>query len=353
MSNNSLGRYFVVTSFGESHGEGVGVVIDGCPSGIELDFEQIQQNLNLRRPGQSNLTTSRNEDDVFEIVSGLSGKQTTGAPICIFIKNRDQVKSDYDHLEHVFRPSHADYTYQAKYGIRNHQGGGRSSARVTAGWVAAGAIAQQVIAHKSEIEMLAFVRQIQEVRMPDDFTGFGRPEMLASLVRCPHPETSGRMTSLIEKIRAEGDSVGGIISCIIKNCPVGLGDPVFQKLQAQLAHAMLSINAVKGFEYGSGFKSARKKGSEHNDAWKMEAGKPRTETNFSGGIQGGISNGMDIYFNVAFKPTSSISTTQKTISSDFQETEVQVSGRHDPCVLPRAVPIVEALAALVLVDNML
>ncbi len=352
MGNNGIGKHFVVTSFGESHGKAVGVVIDGCPPGLKLDLEWIAKQLQRRRPGQSNITTQRKESDNFEIISGTFEGQTTGAPICILIPNKNQKKGDYDALKQVYRPSHADFTYAQKYGHRDPFGGGRSSARITAGWVAAGAIAQQLLNEKYGVRVTAFVQSIHTISMPATDLVPTETQIEASVVRCPHEDSSKQMEERINKAMAEGDSLGGRIRVIIENCPIGIGEPVFNKLQAQLGHAMLNINAVKGFEYGTGFMSTRKTGKELNDEWDLIDGQPKTTSNNSGGIQGGIANGMPIDFTVAFKPTSSISIEQNTLDTDLKKVSLAIEGRHDPCVVPRAVPIVEAMAALVLVDNL-
>lgn len=344
---NTLGHNFRITSFGESHGSGIGIVIDGCPAGVVLDMAFIQSELDRRKPGQSRITTQRKEADEFQLFSGVFESVTTGHPIMIFIPNEDQKSKDYTHIKDQFRPSHADYTYQEKYGIRDYRGGGRSSARITAGWVAAGAIAKQVL---KNVQIHAFVSQVGDLRLPDDYTSFDFSEIEKNAVRCPDPVMAQRMFDLIDGVRKEGDTIGGVITCVIKNVPVGLGEPVFGKLHAELGKAMLSINAVKGFEYGSGFASAAMRGSAHNDEMINEGGRVRTTSNFSGGIQGGISNGEDIYFRVAFKPVATIMSDQQSVDKDGNEVTVSGKGRHDPCVVPRAVPIVEALAACVLVD---
>ncbi|MBO6515911.1 MAG: chorismate synthase [Bacteroidia bacterium] len=352
MSNNTLGRHFCITSFGESHGEHVGVIIDGCIPGLQLDLKYIQYELDRRKPGQSNITTSRKEDDSFRITSGIFKGITTGAPICILIPNQNARPNDYDHLKDVYRPSHADFTYEKKYGIRDYAGGGRSSARITAGWVAAGAIAKMILQEKFSVDIQAYVKQIHSVSCPDSLP-VSKEAIEASIVRCPDPDAAKQMIAAIESAKEQGDSLGGIVRCSIQHSPVGVGEPVFQKLQAQLAHAMMSINASKGVQFGSGFDSVLKKGSELNDAWTIENGQPKTQTNNSGGIQGGISNGMDIYFDVAFKPTATINHEQDTLNKDLEPVKLSATGRHDPCVVPRAVSIVEAMAALVMVDNLL
>lgn len=335
MPGNTFGQIFRVTTFGESHGLGVGVVIDGCPSGLEIDEALIQRDLDRRRPGQSAITTQRSEKDQVEIISGVYEGKSTGAPICAWIKNEDQRSKDYEEIKKEFRPSHADFTYDAKYGHRDPRGGGRSSARETAARVMAGAIAKMLLT-KAGVEIYAYVSQVGDVRMKAE-PELGQIE--SNLVRCPEAKTAAQMIELIEKIRDAGDTIGGIVSGLVRNCPVGLGEPVFDRLHADLGKAMLSINAVKGFDYGSGFEGTHMKGSEHNDAFVKENEHMRTKTNYSGGIQGGISNGMDIYFRVAFKPVATLLKNHV--------------GRHDPCVLPRAVPIVEAMTALVLADHYL
>jgi chorismate synthase len=350
--NNSIGSIFNITSFGESHGPGVGVVIDGCPAGIALDTDKIQLDLTRRKPGQSALTTARKEEDEFEILSGVFDNITTGAPITIYIKNKDARSQDYSHIADKYRPSHADYTYQEKYGIRDYRGGGRSSARITAGWVAAGAIAKQMIGQLG-IQSKAYVSQVGDIGISRRYTGSELKVEDENELRCPEPESSARMIELIKKVKKDGDTIGGIITGIITGAPVGLGEPVFNKLHAQLGMAMLSINAVKGFDYGSGFEGVRLKGSEHNDIIENTSEGVKTKTNFSGGIQGGISNGEDIYFRVAFKPVATIMKEQDTINEKGEEVKIDGKGRHDPCVVPRAVPIVEAMAALVIADFVL
>jgi chorismate synthase len=350
--NNSIGSIFKITSFGESHGPGVGVVIDGCPAGIALDTDKIQLDLTRRKPGQSALTTARKEEDEFEILSGVFDNVTTGAPITIYIKNKDARSQDYSHIADKYRPSHSDYTYQEKYGIRDYRGGGRSSARITAGWVAAGAIAKQMIGQLG-IQSKAYVSQVGDIGISRRYTGSELKVEDENELRCPEPESSARMIELIKKVKKDGDTIGGIITGIITGAPVGLGEPVFNKLHAQLGMAMLSINAVKGFDYGSGFEGVRLKGSEHNDIIENTSEGVKTKTNFSGGIQGGISNGEDIYFRVAFKPVATIMKEQDTINEKGEEVKIDGKGRHDPCVVPRAVPIVEAMAALVIADFVL
>lgn len=349
MAGNSFGNNFKISTFGESHGVAIGVVIDGCPAGITLDLQKIQQELNRRKPGQSNITTSRKESDEFEILSGVLDGVTLGTPIAIIVRNENAKSKDYDYLKEAYRPSHADYTYEKKYGIRDHRGGGRSSARETIARVAAGAIAKQVLA-KSGIEINAFVKQVGNIKLEKKYTELDLSKTEDNIVRCPDADTAKKMIEAIEQVKKEGDTLGGIIQCVIKNVPVGIGEPVFDKLQAMLAHAMLSINAAHGFEYGSGFEGASKKGSENNDEWMNVDGKIKTKTNNAGGILGGISTGEDIYFNVAFKPIATILKPQQSVNSKGEEIILQNEGRHDPCVLPRAVPIVEAMAALVIMN---
>ena len=351
---NTFGQLFRVTTFGESHGGGVGVVIDGCPPKIGINETDIQRELDRRRPGQSKITTQRKEEDVCEILSGVFDAKSLGTPIAILIRNKDARPEDYLDLAKTFRPSHADFTYQAKYGIRNWQGGGRASARETIGRVAAGAIARKVLRTLfPKIDIVAYVAQVHDIRGEIDRFNVQRRDVDSQIVRCPDSAAAKRMTKLIEETRAAGDSLGGVIECVIRNPPPGLGEPVFDKLEAELAKAMLSLPATKGFEIGSGFGAARMRGSEHNDTFEVRAGRIRTSTNYSGGIQGGISNGEDIYFRVAFKPTATIARAQKTVTASRRETTLAARGRHDPCVLPRAVPMVEAMAALVLCDHAL
>jgi chorismate synthase len=352
MASNSLGRLFKITTAGESHGTGIGVIIDGCPAGVDIDPGFIQQELNRRRPGQSAITTQRNESDAFTVVSGVFEGKTTGAPILITIQNKDQKSKDYDHVEQSFRPSHADYTYFQKYGIRDHRGGGRSSARETANWVVAGAIAKLIL-KQSGIAIHAGVTSVGSVAVNIPHPSFDWTQTENNPVRCPDPATAILMQTLIEEVRDAGDTIGGSITCVIEGCPAGLGEPVLHKLHADLGQAMLSINACKGFEFGSGFKGTTMRGSEHNDVWENINGQPKTKTNYSGGIQGGISNGMPIHFRVAFKPISTLMTPQDSIDAEGKAITIEGKGRHDPCVVPRAVPIVEAMAALVLVDHLL
>lgn len=358
MSGNSIGKLFSVTTFGESHGAAVGAVIDGCPAGLSIDESVIQKDLDRRKPGQSHITTQRKESDTVKILSGIFEGKTLGTPIALLITNNDQQPGDYESMKDTFRPSHADYTYFQKYGIRDYRGGGRSSARATAAAVAAGAIARQLL-QQHDVQIAAYVTQIGEqkaiIKTPVSVEEMKQLQLNteASIVRCPDKPGAEKMIALIEKVKSEGDSLGGIISCVIKNCPAGLGEPLFDKLQAEMAKAMFSINAVHGFEYGSGFEGAKLRGSQHNDAFEINNERVVTASNHSGGIQGGISNGMDIYFNVAFKPTSTISKEQHTINKKGESVTLAAKGRHDPCVLPRAVPIVEAMAAIVLADHLL
>lgn len=348
---NSFGTLFKITTFGESHGPAIGVIIDGCPAGLDIDEIFIQQELDRRKPGQSKITTQRKEDDKFSILSGVFEGRSTGTPITIVIENKDQRSKDYGHIAETYRPSHADYTYDVKYGNRDYRGGGRSSARETAARVAAGAIAKTLLTHHG-IHINAYVSQVGEIKAPD-FTALDLSRTEDNIVRCPDPETAEKMIAFIDQVRLDRDTVGGIVTCVIKNTPPGLGEPVFDKLHADLGKAMLSINAVKGFEYGSGFEGVKLRGSQHNDEFYNDGGSIRTRTNFSGGIQGGISNGEDIYFNVAFKPVATIMQDQPTVDKRGNETTVSGKGRHDPCVVPRAVPIVEAMAALVIADFLL
>jgi chorismate synthase len=348
---NSYGRVFRISTFGESHGPAIGVVIDGCPAGLEIDEAFIQGELDRRKPGQSKITSQRKEEDKLEVLSGIFEGKTTGAPISIIIRNSDQRSKDYSHLENTFRPSHADFTYQEKYGVRDHRGGGRSSARETAARVAAGAVAKLLLLEHG-VTVTAYVSQVGDLKAPS-YTTLDLSKTEDNIVRCPDEETAGKMIALIDSVRLDRDTIGGVVTCVIRNTPAGLGEPVFDKLHAELGKAMLSINAVKGFEYGSGFEGTKLRGSLHNDEFFNEGGRIRTRTNHSGGIQGGISNGEEIYFNVAFKPVATIMQDQSSVDKDGKEVTVSGKGRHDPCVVPRAVPIVEAMAALVLADFIL
>lgn len=345
---NTFGNIFRLTSFGESHGEAVGGVIDGCPAGIELDLEFIQSELDRRRPGQSRITTPRVEPDKIEILSGVFEGKTTGAPIGFMIKNQNQQSSDYNNLEDVFRPSHADFTYQKKYGIRDHRGGGRTSARETIARVVAGAVAKLYLKQLG-ISVTAYTSQVGHIAVEKDYKMLDLSKIEDTPVRCPDLEKSEEMIQLIKEVQYEGDTIGGVVTCIINGIPVGLGEPVFGKLHAVLGSAMLSINAVKGFEYGHGFEVS-KRGSQLNDSFFDDGGVISTRSNNSGGIQAGISNGQDIYFRVAFKPVSTILREQQTVDIYGKDTTIKARGRHDPCVLPRAVPIVEAMAAMVILD---
>ena len=344
---NSFGKIFKLTTFGESHGPCIGGIIDGSPSNIDIDISKIQYDLDRRRPGQSKIVTQRKEDDKVEILSGLFQGKTTGTPIGFIIKNKDQKSKDYDHIKDIFRPSHADYVYEKKYGNRDYRGGGRSSARETACRVVAGSIAKQIL---KNIKIVGFVKSVGSISLKSTYKNYNLSDSEKNIVRCPDENTAKKMEELIIKTRKNGDTVGGVVSCVVSGVPIGLGEPVFDKLHAELGKAMLSINAVKGFEYGSGFDGTKMFGSKHNDQFDSEG---KTITNFSGGIQGGISNGMDIFFNVAFKPVATIMKSQKTINKDGDSKEMKGKGRHDPCVVPRAVPIVESMAALVILDNML
>lgn len=346
---NSFGNLFKISTFGESHGEAVGVIIDGCPAGLTIDTNFVQSELNRRKPGQSNITTQRKEDESFEILSGVFENKTLGTPICMMVRNKDAKSKDYQYLKETYRPSHADYTYEAKYGIRDYRGGGRSSARETVARVLAGAVAKLIL-KEYNISIQAYVRSVADLQVEKPYTALDLSKTENNIVRCPDEEMAKKFIAKIEEVKKDGDTVGGTIQCIIKNVPVGVGEPVFDKLQATLAHAMLSINAAQGFEYGSGFDGAKLRGSENNDEYYIENDKVRTKTNNSGGIQGGISNGEDIYFNVAFKPVATILKKQNTVNKNSEEIELQNEGRHDPCVLPRAVVIVEAMAAVVMVD---
>ena len=348
---NSFGTLFRISTWGESHGGGIGVVIDGCPPRLPLTVDEIQFELDRRRPGQSDITTPRKESDSATIVSGVFEGQTLGTPIGIYVPNGDQRPSAYTEMKDKFRPSHADFTYQSKFGIRNHEGGGRSSARETIGRVAAGAIAKKILKLAGDVDVRAYITRVHDIEMPaqEDFPSLEAVE--ASPVRCPHPATAEQMIERIKQVRKDGDSVGGIIECRVRNLPVGLGAPVFDRLEADLAKAMLSIPATKGFEVGSGFDGSRQLGSEHNDVFVNKGGKVGTETNRSGGVQGGISNSEELVFRVAFKPTATLIQKQRTVDRQGEETELMGRGRHDPCVVPRAVPIVESMAALVLVDH--
>lgn len=350
--NNSYGQIFKITTSGESHGKGLGVIIDGCPPGVEIDTAFIQNELTRRKPGQSKIVTQRKEDDEFQILSGVFEGKSTGTPIQMVIMNTDQKSKDYSHIADKFRPSHADYTYQAKYGIRDYRGGGRSSARETAARVAAGAVAKLVLKHFG-IECYAYVSQAGDLKLNKTYKELDLTKIDSNDVRCPDADMAQQMYDLIDSVRKDKDTIGGVVTGVITGVPAGLGEPVFDKLHAELGKAMLSINAVKGFEYGSGFEGVAMRGTEHNDPFFMEDGKVRTKSNLSGGIQGGISNGEDIYFNVAFKPVATIMYDQDSVNEAGEAVKVSGKGRHDPCVVPRAVPIVDAMSALVIVDMLM
>lgn len=349
---NSFGRVFRISTFGESHGKGLGVIIDGCPAGLAIDETFIRQELQRRKPGQSKITTQRKEEDECQILSGVFEGKSTGTPIALVILNTDQKSKDYTHIADKFRPSHADYTYFEKYGIRDYRGGGRSSARETAARVAAGAIAKLLLAHFG-ISIHAYVSQVGSLSLEKPYQELDFEEIEKNIVRCPDPILAEKMIDFIDEVRKDRDTVGGVVSCVAQHVPPGLGEPVFDKLHAELGKAMLSINAVKGFEYGSGFEGVAMRGSVHNDLFYQEEGKVKTKTNHSGGIQGGISNGEDIYFRVAFKPVATIMQDQESVNEAGEPAMVSGKGRHDPCVVPRAVPIVEAMCALVLADYLL
>jgi chorismate synthase len=352
--SSQFGVLFRVSTWGESHGGGVGAIIDGCPPRIPISADEIQADLDRRRPGQSEIVTQRTEEDRVEILSGVFDGLTLGTPLSLMVRNKDARPEAYREIESAFRPSHADYTYQAKYGIRNWQGGGRASARETVGRVAAAAVAKKVLRQKVDgFEVVAFVKSIHRIDAVVDPSTVKLSDVEQSIVRCPDPDAGSRMIDWIKTMRKEGNSVGGVIECVVRGVPPGLGEPVFDKLEADLAKAMLSLPATKGFEIGSGFGSTRMTGAEHNDPFEMREGRVRTRTNFSGGVQGGISNGEDIIFRVAFKPTATILRSQETVTTAGEATELAARGRHDPCVVPRAVPIVEAMAALVICDHYL
>jgi len=351
MAGNTFGTLFRVTTFGESHGGAVGCVVDGCPPGLEISVTDIQKDLDRRKPGQSKITSQRKEEDTITILSGVFEGKTTGTPILLMAKNKDARPEDYETIKTLFRPGHADFTFYKKYGIRDWRGSGRASARETLARVAAGAVAKKFLKEKLNIEFITYVEQVGEIKTNIDFNKVSLKEIESNIVRCPDKKIAKQMVDLIEKVRDEGDSIGGTIRGVIKNVPIGLGEPVFDKLPADLGKAMLSINAVKGFEIGLGFEGAKMKGSQHNDQFFLDnKGKIRTKTNFSGGTLGGISNGENIYFRIAFKPVSTIGKSQETVSLKNEKIVFKTAGRHDPCVLPRAVPIVEAMAALVIMD---
>ena len=354
---NTFGKLFTLTTFGESHGVAVGGVVDGMPPGIPIDIDFIQQELARRRPGQSRITTDRKELDQVELLSGVFEGKSTGTPIGFIVRNRNQQSKDYDSIANLFRPSHADYTYYNKYGIRDYRGGGRASARITLSRVVAGALAKLVLKQKG-ISITAYTSQVGNITLDKDYQKYDFSLIESNPVRCPEPEKAKEMETLIAEMKREGDTIGGVVTCVIKGCPIGLGEPEFDKLHAQLGAAILSINAAKGFEYGEGFASASYRGSQQNDVFipssdKQQTHDFKTKTNHSGGIQGGISNGEDIYFRVAFKPVATLLMEQETVNKEGEATKIDVHGRHDPCVLPRAVPIVEAMAAMTILDALL
>lgn len=347
---NTTGRIFRLTTFGESHGEAIGGVVDGMPAGIPIDMDFIQQELNRRRPGQSSITTARNEADQVELLSGVFEGKSTGCPIGFIVRNTNQHSNDYDNMRQLFRPSHADYTYTQKYGLRDHRGGGRSSARITISRCVAGALAKLAL-RQLGIQITAYTSQVGDIALNNDYRQYDLSQTESNAVRCPDQQKAQEMIELIQQVKADGDTIGGIITCVIKGCPVGLGEPEFGKLHAQLGAAMLSINAVKGFEYGAGFAGVTQRGSEQNDVFTIgHDSAVTTKTNHSGGIQGGISNGQDIFFRVAFKPVATLLREQDTIDINNQPTKLTAKGRHDACVLPRAVPVVEAMAAITILD---
>lgn len=352
MAGNSFGQAFKITTFGESHGKAIGLILDGCPAGLPIDEKFIQKELDRRKPGQSKIVTQRKESDTVQILSGVFEGKATGTPISMVIFNADARSKDYSHIADKFRPSHADYTYQAKYGLRDYRGGGRSSARETAARVAAGAVAKMFL-EKSGIQIQAYVSQVGNMALDKNYQELDLSKKEDNPVRCPDPEMAARMEDYIREVRKEGDTIGGVVNGLVHGCPAGLGEPAFDKLHADLAKAMLSINACKGFEYGSGFEGVKMRGSEHNDIFYTDDEGVKTNTNHSGGIQGGISNGMDIYFRVAFKPVATIVPEQESVNEAGEKVTVVGKGRHDPCVVPRAVPIVEAMTALVLADHLL
>ncbi|MEO1652185.1 MAG: chorismate synthase [Bacteroidota bacterium] len=347
--SNIYGKIFRISTFGESHGRAIGLIIDGCPAGLDIDESFIQEELNRRRPGQSNIVTQRKEKDEFEILSGVFEGKSTGTPISMVIWNQDAKSKDYSHIADKFRPSHADFTYQSKYGLRDYRGGGRSSARETAARVAGGAVAKLLL-NRISVDIKAYVSQVGHLKLEKPYSDLDLNKIEENVVRCPDPEMAENMIDFIKEIRKAGDTIGGVVSGVIKGVPVGWGEPVFDKLHAELGKAMLSINAAKGFSYGSGFEGVRMRGSEHNDLFYQEGEAVQTLTNFSGGVQGGISNGQDIYFQVAFKPVATLMQDQESVNESGEATTVKGKGRHDPCVVPRAVAIVESMAALVLAD---
>ena len=352
MAGNTFGQHFKITTFGESHGLALGVIVDGCPAGLEIDEQFIQSEMDRRRPGQSKIVTQRKESDVVQILSGVFEGISTGTPISMIVFNKDAKSKDYSHIATKFRPSHADFTFQEKFGYRDYRGGGRSSARETAARVAAGAIAKLFLKNKG-IDIQAYVSQVGHLKVSKDYKQLDLSKTEDNIVRCPDQLIASQMIDLITEVRKAGDTIGGVVNCVVQNCPTGLGEPVFDKLHADLAKAVMSINACKGFEFGSGFDGVEMRGSVHNDVFYNDEGTIKTKTNFSGGVQGGISNGMDIYFRAAFKPVATIVQSQESVDEAGEDVEVTGKGRHDPCVVPRAVPIVEAMTALVLVDHLL
>lgn len=352
MAGNIFGQVFRISTFGESHGKGLGVIVDGCPAGIDISEEFIQSEMRRRRPGQSKIVTQRKEGDEVQILSGIFEGKSTGTSIGMIIMNSDARSKDYSHIADKFRPSHADFTFQEKYGRRDYRGGGRSSARETAARVAAGAIAKQFLENMG-IKVQAFVSQVGALKLEKSYKALNLDLTEDNIIRCPDPQKAEEMIELIKAVRKDGDTIGGVVQCVVTGCPTGLGEPVFDKLHADLAKAIMSINACKGFEYGSGFDGVTMRGSEHNDAFYNDGGKIKTSTNYSGGVQGGISNGMDIYFRAAFKPVATIVAEQESVNEAGESVVVTGKGRHDPCVVPRAVPIVEAMTALVLADHVL
>lgn len=353
MAGNSFGKSFKITTCGESHGGAVGVIVDGCPAGLEISEQEIQQELDRRKPGQSSITTPRKEEDTIHILSGVFEGKTTGTPILLLAYNTDMQPADYDHLKNIYRPSHADYTYLKKYGRRDFRGSGRASARETLARVAAGAIAKKYLKKHLNIEIFSYIEQVGNIRAEIDYKQVTQNAIESNIIRCPDQDTAKKMIDLIETVKQEGDSIGGIIKGVIRHVPAGLGEPVFDKLSADLGKAMLSINAVKGFEIGSGFNGVTLRGSEHNDPFILENGKLKIKTNHAGGTLGGISTGEDIHFRVAFKPVATISKKQQTLNVEENSVELEATGRHDPCVLPRAVPIVDAMSAIVIMDHFL
>ncbi len=349
---NTFGQIFRLTSFGESHGKAIGGIIDGCPAGLDIDLEFIQKELNRRKPGQSKITTQRNEDDIVEFLSGIFNGKTQGTPIAFVVNNKSQNSEDYNNIKNIFRPSHADYTYEKKYGNRDYRGGGRSSARETISRVVAGAVAKLLLGQRG-ININAFVKSVGNINVEKHYKDLDLSKIESNIIRCPDTNIAEKMIALIEQVKSDKDTIGGVVQAVITGVPVGIGEPVFNKLNADLASAMLGINAAKGFEYGSGFEGTKLRGSEHNDIFENTKNGINIATNKSGGIQGGISNGEDIYFNVAFKPVATLLKEQKTIDTNYNSVIIKPKGRHDPCVLPRAVPIVEAMAALVIADHLL